>query len=334
MILNGLRYHVEAFGQGDPLLLLHGFTGNVRSWAGLAATLGRRRDGETIAGGLGRRGIAVDLPGHGRTELSPDPARYRMESVTADLIALLDALEIARADVLGYSMGGRVALHLALAAPGRVGRVVLESASPGIADEVERAARRAADEALAHRLEKEGLEAFITYWNALPLFAGRQSLPTSVREDLRRQQLAGSAAGLAASLRGMGAGVPEPLWERLGEIEEALIVVGEQDEKYVEIGRRMAAVMTQATLAIIPGAGHTPHLERPDAFGDLVERYLNTPPTDTGGNGIGPAHAGDGDGCGGHDADGRSGQDRASPTPTPWNIVGDANQERTALHGR
>jgi len=261
VILNGLRYHVEVHGTGEPLLLLHGFTGSARSWDG-------------IADALGRRTIAVDLPGHGRTEIASDVSRYRMEQVVADLAALLDALNIARTAVLGYSMGGRVALHLALAAPERMGRLILESSSPGIAGETERAARRAADEALARRLDEEGLERFIDRWNDLPLF-GRGRLDVSRRDELRRQQLAGSAEGLAASLRGMGAGVPGALWDKLSGLGETLIVAGELDDKYVEIGRRMQSLMPKAQLVVVPGAGHTVHLEQPGIFCEVVREYLN-----------------------------------------------------------
>ncbi|MFQ3663798.1 MAG: 2-succinyl-6-hydroxy-2,4-cyclohexadiene-1-carboxylate synthase [Chloroflexaceae bacterium] len=233
-------------GHGPPLLLLHGFTGSAEEWAGLIPALAPLR-----------QVIAVDLPGHGRAPAPTDLSCYTMEHTVAGLLALLDHLNHAVCDVLGYSMGGRVALHLAVAAPTRVGSLILESASPGIEDAAERAARAAADDALAARIEQEGLEWFVDHWASLPLFASQARLPAATRAALRERRLRGSAAGYAASLRGMGAGRQRSLWAELPALRiPALIISGELDEKYVAIGARVAAAMPLARQAIVPGAGH------------------------------------------------------------------------------
>lgn len=262
--VNGVRLNVERRGSGPALLLLHGFTGSGASWDRHLPTFSR-----------GYSTVAVDLIGHGASDAPVDPGRYRMERCVADLVALLDHLGIDRAAVLGYSMGGRVALHLALAAPERVSALVLESASPGIADPAARQARVRSDEALAEMIEREGLEAFVDYWERVPLFATQERLPADVRDRVRRRRLASSPRGLANSLRGMGAGAIEPVVDRLGQIRApTLIIVGELDRKYRDLGRMMESTVPNVRLEVVPNAGHTVHLEQPEAFERAVLAYL------------------------------------------------------------
>jgi 2-succinyl-6-hydroxy-2,4-cyclohexadiene-1-carboxylate synthase len=264
--VNGVRLNVESGGRGRPLLLFHGFTGSSATWQPFLDTLSDSR-----------RVIAVDLLGHGRSDSPADAARYRVERQIEDLTALLDQLDVAEYDLLGYSMGGRLAMHLALAHPGRVGRLVLESASPGIASSEERAARMRHDESLAQMLERQGIAAFVDRWERLPLFAGQARLPDTTRETVRQQRLSSNPVGLAGSLRGFGAGVPAPLFDRLQDLPPALVIAGELDEKYGALARRMAESLRNATVAIVPDAGHTVHLERPDEFARLVRGFLESP---------------------------------------------------------
>lgn len=264
IVIDDITLSVERAGAGPPLLLLHGFTGSAGEWAELMPALAPLR-----------HVIAVDLIGHGRSSAPADPSRYSMEHAVVDLLALLDALGVGRADVLGYSMGGRVALHLAAAAPARVGRLILESALPGIADPAERAARAASDDALADRIEAEGLAWFVDHWAAIPLFASQAALPAEARAALRERRLRGSARGYANSLRGMGAGRQAPLWAQLPALATpALLISGELDVKYLASNERAAALLPAARHAIVRGAGHAVHLERPEAFAELVVGYL------------------------------------------------------------
>ncbi len=200
-----------------------------------------------------------------------------MAHCTADLAALLDALDVERAAVLGYSMGGRVALQFALAAPERIAALVLESASPGIEDAGERAARVAADRTLADDIERDGLEAFVDRWEALPMWATQAALPDAVRQRLRAQRLRNSTSGLANSLRGMGAGAQEAVLGRLGELSmPVLLIAGEHDAKYRQLARDMRERIPDAQINIVEGAGHAVHLERPGAFAPLVKEFLTT----------------------------------------------------------
>lgn len=282
--VDGLALYVEETpGTGEPIVLLHGFTGSTGTWEGQREELAR----------LGPV-IAVDLVGHGRSGAPAAVDRYRMERCVADLLALFDRLGLRRVRLVGYSMGGRVALHVALAAPARVTALVLESASPGIADPAEREERRRQDEALADRIEREGIAAFVRYWESLPLFATQQRLPAAVRERLRAQRLANRPRGLANSLRGMGAGVQEPLWDRLPELDlPVLVVVGELDAKYRGIAQEMVSRLPRGRLAVVPGAGHAVHLERPDAFNRVVGAFLAAPGAAAG---VGPGSSGSGTG--------------------------------------
>jgi 2-succinyl-6-hydroxy-2,4-cyclohexadiene-1-carboxylate synthase len=262
--LNGLDYHVEVEGDGPPVLLLHGFTGSTRTWDLVRGTL------NTVA-----RTVALDLVGHARSGAPSDPARYSMQAVTADLCCLLDSLEIEQAVVVGYSMGGRLGLDFALRAPRRVRSLVLESASPGIADATARARRAVSDDELAARIEHDGLEAFVGHWQQQPLLALAAHVPDQVRQAQRAERLSQTTIGLANSLRGMGAGRQVSHWDSLVSLSRpVLLIVGERDEGYVRTARAMREHLSRAELAEVPGAGHTVHLDQPDAFATLVKTWV------------------------------------------------------------
>jgi len=256
--------HVEQDGAGPPLLLLHGFTGSARSWDGVRSEL--REHAELIV---------PDLVGHGQSPAPDDAAAYTLDACARDLVALLDSLDIERAHVLGYSMGGRVALHLAVTAPERVQSLLLESASPGIEDDGERATRVAADEALAERIEQDGIERFVEGWERQPLLALADHVPEAVRAEQRAQRLRNNPRGLANSLRGTGAGCQRPLWSALPTLgAPTRLLVGERDSRYCAIARRMHALVPDSDLVIAEGAGHTVHLDRPDVFAAWAQRSL------------------------------------------------------------
>ena len=263
---DGLCLHVVRSGSGAPLLLLHGFTGSVETWAPLRAELSDRF---TI--------LAVDLPGHGSSGAPTDSARYALSRFADDLVLLLDTLGIERAAVLGYSMGGRAALQLTLRYPARVAALVLESTSPGISEPVERASRVAADSVLADTIESDGVAAFVDRWERLPLWDSQAALPEESRARLRAQRSTNRALGLASSLRGAGAGSETSLIDRLSEVRvPTLLVTGGLDPKYVDLGRLMKVSVPRATMAVVSGAGHAVHLERPAEFAALVKQFLDS----------------------------------------------------------
>jgi 2-succinyl-6-hydroxy-2,4-cyclohexadiene-1-carboxylate synthase len=228
------------------VILLHGFTHTGRSWDPVVAAVGERY-----------RPIAPDIRGHGRSsELEP----VTLEAVLGDVGALVAG----RFALVGYSMGGRLALHVALALPERVERLVLIGASPGIADPAERAARRRADERQADEIERMSIEEFARRWAQQPVLAGQ---PAGIHED----RLRCTPAGLARALRGLGTGALPPVWDRLRELRmPVVLVVGERDRKFRAIAERIAAATSDAELVVVPGAGHAVHLETPGAVADLI----------------------------------------------------------------
>lgn len=267
--INGVTYSYEMAGQGDPLLLLHGFTGSGENWADHVPALAQHY-----------RVITLDIIGHGLTDSPADPARYNMERVAEDVTAVLHQSSIVNCqspivNLLGYSMGGRLALYLATHYPHLFRALILESASPGLATEPERAARRARDNDLASRIEDEGMAAFVDYWESLPLWASQQQLAPENRAALRAQRLNNNPTGLANSLRGMGTGAQPSLWPHLPALTlPTLLLAGELDEKFVGINRRMRDLLLNSQSEIMAGAGHTVHLERPLAFQQGVFTFL------------------------------------------------------------
>lgn len=266
---DGLRLHVDRAGTGPPVFLLHGFTGCADVWTGLGAVLEKEY-----------AVYRVDMPGHGRSSAPSDSARYSLDRFAGDLAGVLDLLHIERTVVLGYSMGGRAALRFALHHPSRVAALILESISPGIADARDRAERHTSDIGIAERIEQDGLEAFVDYWERLPIFESQVSLPVGVRARLRAQRLAGDAHGLAGSLRGAGAGADPAVTELLGALRvPALLIAGSRDRKYVTAGEYMREIMPDACMRVVEDAGHCVHLEQPDAFATIVREFLGGLPS-------------------------------------------------------
>jgi 2-succinyl-6-hydroxy-2,4-cyclohexadiene-1-carboxylate synthase len=247
----------------ETLVLLHGFGGTRRTWDRVIARLDPQR----------YRPLALDLPGHG------DLSSYKRPITFARCVEEVLAAAPERFVLCGYSLGGRIAQHVALAAPERVSRLVLVSTSPGIEDSPERARRRAADRALADDLERLPFEEFVERWSAQPLFAGD---PPEVGALAREDQLRNDPHALAKAMRGLGTGEMEPLWRRLGELRMPVtVVVGDRDAKFRALGGRMLALLRAGRLVSIAG-GHRLPLENPSGLAELLNRPRRELGTDRG----------------------------------------------------
>jgi 2-succinyl-6-hydroxy-2,4-cyclohexadiene-1-carboxylate synthase len=230
----------------EDVVMLHGFSQTHRAFDGVIAALAAER----------YRPLAPDLPGHGA---AGDRRPITFTSCIEDLVSSAPP----RFALCGYSQGGRIALHLALAHPDRVSRLVLVSTTAGIEDPAARAARRAADDELAARIEREPIRDFVTRWRDQPLFAGE---PPAVRAAAVADQLRNTPAGLAAALRGLGTGAMQPVWGRLGELSVRVVVLaGERDQKFTVLGQRLVQAMPNARLEIVAGVGHGLLLESPSS---------------------------------------------------------------------
>lgn len=251
--------HAEAGGSGPRIVLAHGFTQTARSWG---------RFGELLE--AAHEVVRVDLPGHG--ESAP---------VRADLVEsgelLLEAASAAGGagdagdgepcDILGYSLGARVALHAALARPERVRRLVLIGGTAGIEDPAAREARRRRDESLAEQAQAD-VEGFLQRWVAAPMFAG-------LRDPGLGERRRNSAEGLASSLRLAGTGTQAPLWDRLGALScPVLALAGADDVRFALAAARIARLVPRGAFSLVVGAGHAAHLAQPDICAAIVEQFL------------------------------------------------------------
>jgi 2-succinyl-6-hydroxy-2,4-cyclohexadiene-1-carboxylate synthase len=237
------------------VVLLHGFTQTGASWERVAVALGESY-----------RPLAPDIRGHG---IASDLTPVTVEAVVDDIARLAPASFV----LVGYSMGGRIALHVALALGERVRGLVLIGASPGIADGAERAQRLGSDAALADEIECATIEQFARRWALTPVLADR---PAEVQAAAHADRLRSTPRGLAAALRGLGTGALPSLWDRLGELPvRATLIAGERDLKFSGVARQMALGLPQAEVEIVAGAGHAVHLEAPEAVAAIIARSVS-----------------------------------------------------------
>lgn len=248
----------ERFGprHGERFVFVHGFTQTGNSMKPIA---------EAILQAGGRQAVVMDLPGHGGS----DGVRADLRRI-ADMVARLGG----EATYVGYSLGGRVCLHLALMYPHLVRRMVLIGANPGIDDADERAVRRLSDDDIAHRIHEIGVPAFIREWTSQPLF-GSLTLSEAEYADRCRN----SADGLASSLTMAGTGAQGSLWPRLRELAmPVLALAGAEDLKYAAIAEQLAGMVLDGKWQLIHGAAHAAHLQQPRAVVQAIEAWLPAPP--------------------------------------------------------
>jgi 2-succinyl-6-hydroxy-2,4-cyclohexadiene-1-carboxylate synthase len=237
----------------ENVVLLHGFAGTRGMWDGVERHLPAER----------YRALALDLPGHGQLADAPRPLTF--EGCVQSVLERSPE----RLVLVGYSMGGRIALHVALAAPERIEKLVLVSTTAGIDDPEERAGRRDADHRLADEVEDGTIAHFVDRWRSQAMFAED---PPEVVALARADQSRNRPDSVAAALRGIGTGEMQPLWQRLGELAMPVtVLVGCRDAKFCALGERMVGLLSEARLVVVAG-GHCLALENPEAVGEAIAR--------------------------------------------------------------
>jgi 2-succinyl-6-hydroxy-2,4-cyclohexadiene-1-carboxylate synthase len=257
------HYSLSGHKNQQLILFLHGFTCDCQDFNPIIPLLSKSYCC-----------LAVDLPGHGKTQVNGDETCYNMSNTAKALIQLLDDLQIDKCLLLGYSMGGRLALYMTLHFPERFEKVVLESASPGLKTEKERSHRLQADLQLAQKLENSNIKDFLSNWYDRPLFKSLKNSPNF--DKLIETRLANNPLELAKSLRNMGTGNQPSLWEKLAQNQiPLLLLAGEYDDNFITINTEMASLCPAASLEIVPKAGHNIHFENIDKFGSVVRQFYD-----------------------------------------------------------
>lgn len=262
--VNDAEYAVYEAGRGSPVVFLHGFTGSARSFRGLFESLSNDY-----------HVFAVDLLGHGESDAPSQWTRYSMEHEIADLQALLMAKGLEKVTLLGYSMGGRVALSFACKYPHIVQSLILESSSPGLLNSEARKSRIQRDEELAERIVRDGMAKFVEFWESQPLFQQHRVKNPTLAADEREIRLSQRPQGLAGSLKGTGTGAQKSCWSELPSLNfPVLLLTGTRDAKFDSIARDMLLRLPNGQHIRIPDAGHTLHLEAPTEFEHQVRVFL------------------------------------------------------------
>lgn len=254
---------------GSLILFLHGFMGNGEDWNEVGAAF----SGD-------RQVMTVDLPGHGQSFTLIDND-YTIEKTAEGVITALDRFCCERCDLVGYSMGGRLAFYLLVRYPDRFRRTIIESATPGLRREEEQKERVLRDEALAYLFEqvrnRQQFRQIITDWYRQPLFDSLASSPGRI-EKLIGQRLTNDRQRLAKSLRSMGTGRMPSLWPELSKIKTPLLLIaGEKDHKFSRIAAEVRTECAEAEMAVVAKAGHIVHLEQPTKFVNLLKKFFNIP---------------------------------------------------------
>ncbi len=256
------HYSLTEKSNKEIILLLHGFMGSSNDFIEIISDLSKKFCC-----------LKVDLPGHGKTRVFGSEEYYNMTNTAIALISLLDNLKIEKCYLFGYSMGGRLALYLAINFPNRFEKIILESASPGLKTKVERSLRYESDFKLANRLENSNFQDFLFNWYNQPLFESLRQHNNF--ENVRERRLKNNPLELAKSLRNMGIGNQPSLWGKLSNHQiPTLLIVGEYDEKFQAINTEIAELCQVAKVKIIPESGHNIHWENPREWVESIINFL------------------------------------------------------------
>jgi 2-succinyl-6-hydroxy-2,4-cyclohexadiene-1-carboxylate synthase len=259
---NGLNIHLEVRGTGKPVVCLHGFSENLGTWDSIEL------DGFQL--------ILVDMPGHGSTEKPSALQPYKLLTLLETLHDLIKQLELGQHSMMGYSMGGRIALAYTLQYPREIAKLILESVSYGECGEHSREKRRRDDAVLAEDIRQNGIEWFESYWSGLEIFKTQARLPEEVRARIKKHRLQNEPYALANTLLESGQGTFPCLKDRVAELMmPVLFISGELDPKYQKISREFSHLNARIIRQTISGVGHNTHLEDPQTFQAVVSEFLS-----------------------------------------------------------
>lgn len=257
-----LNYHVQIKGEGKPLIALHGFSENLSTWEALNLE--------------GYRLVLIDWVGHGQSDKPELRKEYHWRALVGHLHRIVSQLGLERYALLGYSMGGRMALVYALTYPAEVDKLILESASYGECGPVRRWKRRRSDGKLAQKIRANGIGWFNRYWSGLHLFKTQAELPAAVTAAIRERRLGNEPYALANSLWGSGQGRFPCLKDKISQLAmPVLYLSGEYDSKYSAVGAEFEKRSPEIERQVMAGAGHNIHIEKPEAFRQAVQAFLD-----------------------------------------------------------
>ncbi|MEI4769186.1 2-succinyl-6-hydroxy-2,4-cyclohexadiene-1-carboxylate synthase [Psychrobacillus sp. FJAT-51614] len=264
LMIRNIKMRIKRYNAGakEKVVFLHGFTGSSDTWEEVITYLPTSMDI-----------LTVDLIGHGQTSKPNDFGRYYVEEQIEDLHTIFNQLDWTHFTLVGYSMGGRLALAYTAKYP--VDKLILESSSPGLESEEERIKRRHSDKMLAASILKDGISAFIEYWESIPLFHSQKSLPLEKQGLIRKERLAGSEIGLSNSLRGFSTGVQPSYWNKLKDMKTSTVLLtGELDLKFYNTAKKMQKLLPNCTHKQVNNVGHAIHVEKPELFATIVEDII------------------------------------------------------------
>ena len=259
--IENIKYHIEVKGQGKSLICLHGFSENLSTWEFLELS--------------GYQLILIDLIGHGKSDKPIDPKYYSSNIMLKHLNKLICQLGLKRYSMLGYSMGGRIALAYALTYPKEIDKLILESASYGEVGFLNRLKRHRNDLNLAKSIEKNGIEWFAQYWSDLSIFKSQKKLPEAIINEINKRRLANSTLALSNTLKGTGQGNFPCLKNKMIKLYmPVLYISGEYDKKYETVGKNFEKLNRNIKHVVINGCGHNTHIEDTNAFVEVLNKFL------------------------------------------------------------
>jgi len=259
--IENIRYHLQIKGEGKPIICLHGFSENLSTWKFLELE--------------GYQLILIDFIGHGKSDKPFLSKYYSLKVMIKHLNKLIYQLGLKKYSMLGYSMGGRIALAYALTYSNEIDKLILESASYGECELINRLKRRSSDLNLAQNIIENGIEWFNEYWSNLSIFKSQRKLPKTIIDDIRKRRLLNEAHALSNTLLCTGQGIFPCLKNKVVNLSmPVLYISGEYDEKYKKIGNDFEKLSKNVKHKTINGVGHNTHIEDHNAFVEVLSKFL------------------------------------------------------------